>query len=108
MAMNEDFKEVRGRIADDMMQLLGRSADEGLVWRSSKTDLMEMVHILYCTDMVRDADGLPMTFRELVRRVCDIVHESVPRNPGAYVMRARQRKGRRALPLEERYRGLFI
>lgn len=41
--MNEIARQNRQRIIEDMIVLLGRSASEGLVWRSSKTDLIEMV-----------------------------------------------------------------
>lgn len=98
----------RQRVIDDMMALMKRSETEGLVWRSSKTDLMEMTHILYDAELVRDTQGLPVTFQELVRRVCAIVHVAVPGNPNHLVSRARQRKGRRMLPLLVRYEGMFI
>lgn len=106
--MEQHSMMIRQRIVDDMLLLLGRSADEGLTWRSSKTDLIEMVHILYCSDRMRDGHGLPMTFKELVRRACAIVHVAMPANPNQLVARARSRKGRRVLPLEERYEGLFV
>ena len=35
------------RVIDDMKKLLTHSVDEGLKWRGTKTDLVEMVHILY-------------------------------------------------------------
>ncbi|MCI6504706.1 MAG: hypothetical protein MSA13_08875 [Prevotella sp.] len=106
--MNEIARQNRQRIIEDMIVLLGRSASEGLVWRSSKTDLIEMVHIVYCADVLRDAQGLPLTFRELVRRACEIVHVSIPANPNQLVTRAQQRKGRRMLPLLERYDKMFV
>lgn len=106
MKMKE--KAMRERIATDMLRLLTHKSDEGLTWQSSKTDLMEMTHILFCTDLVRDAEGLPMTFRELVSRVCQIVHVVPPCNPYHLVGRAQIRKGRKMLPLFERYKGLPI
>ena len=101
-------REMRERIACDMLSLPTHKEEDGLMWNSSKTDLMEMTHILYCTDLVRDDEGLPMTFRELVRRVCQIVHVTPPCNPYHLVGRAQIRKGRKVLPLFERYKGLFI
>ncbi len=106
MKMKE--KEVRERIVIDMQRLLTHKEEEGLTWNSTKTDLMEMTHILFCTDLMRDAEGLPMTFRELVRRVCLIVHVTPPRNPYHLVGRAQIRKGRKMLPLLERYKGLEV
>lgn len=90
----------------DMVRLLARSETEGLTWRASKTDLIEMVHLVYLADVMRDATGLPMTFIALVRRACRIVHVPVPANPNQLVTRAQMRKGRRMLPLTERYAGM--
>lgn len=99
---------VRQCIAEDMLGLMCRRPEDGLVWASSKTDLIEMVHILYISELMRDSGNLPMTFRELVRRACAIVHVTEPCNPNQLVARARLRKGRRMLPLEERYGGMRI
>lgn len=99
---------VRQRMVDDMLSLMRRRPDEGLSWASTKTDLIEMVHLLYISEVMRDRNNLPMTFKELVRRACAIVHVSEPRNPNQLVARARLRKGLRMLPLEERYDGLRI
>jgi len=104
--MNIKEKQVRESIVSDMSQLLSHSEDEGLSWCSTKTDLMEMVHILYCADVMKDVQGLPLTFLELVRRVCRIVHVSVPSNPNHLVSRAQMRKGRKMLPLVQRYVGI--
>ena len=101
-------KMARERVISDMVALLGRSEKEGLRWRSSKTDLIEMVHMVYCADVMRDGGGLPLTFTELVRRACAIVHVAVPGNPNQLVARAQQRKGRRVLPLLMRYDGVFV
>lgn len=108
MEQNTTERKNKERVVADMVKLLDRSPEEGLTWLSSKTDLIEMVHIMYCADVVKDSEGLPVTFRELVRRVCSIVHVTVPCNPNQLVVRAQQRKGRRVLPLLLRYKGLAV
>ncbi|MBR4269847.1 MAG: hypothetical protein IKQ47_08740 [Prevotella sp.] len=93
------------RVIEDMKELLTHSADEGLTWRGTKTDLVEMVHILYESEELTDDDGLPVTFKQLLLRCCSVVHERVPRNPATYLTQARQCKGIRRAPLLVRYRG---
>lgn len=92
------------RVIDDMKELLQRSECDGLQWRGTKTDLVEMVHILYESEELTDDDGLPMTFVELLRRSCMVVHTKMPRNPATYLAQARQCKGMRRMPLLLRYK----
>lgn len=106
--MNIKEKQTRERIVSDMEQLLTHKAEEGLVWRSTKTDLMEMVHYLFYADVIRDEQGLPVTFTELVRRTCEILHMEPPSNPNHLVARAMMRKGRKMLPLLQRYEGISL
>lgn len=103
---NINERQTKQRIVIDMQQLLTHTAAEGLQWYATKTDLMEMTHYLFCADIIRDEEGLPVTFTELVRRVCEIVHVSVPSNPNHLVSRAMMRKGRKMLPLLQRYNGI--
>lgn len=96
------------RVIDDMKNLLTHSVDEGLKWRGTKTDLVEMVHILYESEELIDEDGLPVTFKQLLIRCCSVVHERVPRNPATYLTQARQCKGIKRAPLLMRYKGEFV
>ena len=53
-------------------------------WIGTKTDLLEMVHLM-------------------VQRACDNFLLSMPRNPSAFVGKAMQRKNTKQAPLLERY-----
>ena len=92
------------RVIEEMKQLMECSEDDGLRWRGTKTDLVEMVHILWESELLRDDDGLPVTFRELLLRCCRVLHTAVPRDPASYLAQARQCKGMRRMPLLLRYK----
>ena len=95
------------RVISDMKELLMHCEDEGLLWHGTKTDLVEMVHILYESEELTDDDGLPMPFKHLMARCCSVVHERVPRNPASYLSQARRCKGMKRAPLLMRYKGRF-
>lgn len=92
------------RVIDDMKELLSHHEDEGLQWHGTKTDLVEMVHILYESEELTDEDGVPVSFKRLLERCCCVVHERVPRNPATYLSQARQCKGMKRAPLLMRYK----
>ena len=100
--------EAYGRIVNDMEELLHHSPSEGLVWLSNRTDLMEMIYMLYEQESVRDADGKAMAFTALLRRFCAILHQTYPCNPYSYLRSASRRKGFKVMPLLQRYQGLPI
>ena len=59
----------------------------------SNLDLMEALHIAYDTGVVTCPDGEPMTFMQIVRRVCRLFNRPVPMNPYDCARRGEQRKG---------------
>lgn len=106
MNEKEQIREFRQRIVEDLEELYGHSPEEGLKWKSTKTDLIEMIHILFHSERIKDDLGLPATFVMLVNHYCGILHVKVPVNPRQLVGRAVQSKGIRSLPLYRRYKGL--
>ena len=96
------------RVIDDMKKLLQRSECDGLRWHGTKTDLVEMVHILYESEELTDEDGVPMTFKRLLELSCMVVHERVPRNPATYLTQARRCKGMKRAPLLIRYKRIPV
>ena len=96
------------RVIEDMKELLQHREDEGLQWHGTKTDLVEMVHILYESEEVRDEYGVPVAFKALLCRICMILQVKMPRNPCSYLGQARECKGIRRAPLLIRYKGEFI
>jgi len=72
-------------------------------WIGTKTDLLEMAHLAYVSDTVRDEQGRHATFRWIASRVCNNLRIKTPRNPNAFVSKAMQRKNTKQAPLLERY-----
>lgn len=91
-------------IIDDMLSLYSHTSSEGLQWRLSRLDLMQMIHIVYESERLRDETDMPRSFNFLVRHYCDILHQPVPRNPSGYVRRALECRGERRQVLLLRYK----
>ena len=100
--------EVESRLAGEVASLLRREPREGLSWRGSSKDLMEALHAAFTTGMIADDGGDDddgtLSFRQMVRRACGVLHVSEPRNPYEAAARAERRKGLRRTPFIERYR----
>lgn len=96
-------EEVYRAMKADVEELLRLAPDSGRRWTHSRTDLLEMIYIVYLTaDLSRD-DGSPATFRWLVARIFSNLNLRPPANPVAVAITARNRKGVRQRPYEERY-----
>lgn len=104
----EKMMEAELRVIEDMTHLLSHRPEDKLRWNSTKQDLMEMIHILYESETVRDEDNVPVPYIKLVRRICMILGERVPRNPHAYVSQSLQCQGVRKQKLLLRYSRPFI
>lgn len=96
------------KIIHDMKELIKRSPKEGLTWKSTKQDLFLMIHILYESEELTDEYGVALSFKELVRRFCNILRIKVPRNPNAFVEQSLRCQGCRRAPLLMRYVQMFI
>lgn len=99
----QQMKEARERLTEEFVELLGMSPDDGVRWKGTVTDLMEVAHIAYTQGTVCDEDGSTCTFRRLVSRACAILHVKEPHNPGGCAYQAEQRKGVKRAPFIERY-----
>ena len=96
-------EEVYRAMKADVEELLKLTPDSGRRWTHTRTDLIEMIYIVFLTaDLSRD-DGSPATFRWMVTRIFNNLGLHVPANPVAVAMTARNRKGVRQRPFEERY-----
>ncbi|WP_052052888.1 hypothetical protein [Prevotella sp. S7 MS 2] len=110
-----DQQEKRNRInkaisqlGKEMEQLLKLSpGHKNYYWKGTTTDLIEMVYDTYMMCELRDRRGCPFTFKHMIHHVCSVLHVYEPRNPRAYVHRARTRKEVRQTAFLDRYAALM-
>jgi hypothetical protein len=95
------------RLAEEVGLLLRQPEREQLHWRASRLDLMEALYEVFLVQGVRDEQGRPLTFMQLVRATCRVLHMDVPRNPYDCAARGRRRKGLISQPYLDRYQYLL-
>lgn len=99
----EELEEGRRRMEEQFVGLLEHDENEGLTWKGTKTDLMEIVHAMYCNGNIRDDEGYPVTMAWLVDRACRVLHVVPPVNPYYLAQKGRIRKGVICPTFAERY-----
>lgn len=101
--MRQKRQIVIDRMAEQMRRLLRTPASQGLRWTGTLTDLAEAIHVVWLTGQIPDDTGRPMTFREMMRRACHVLHRRVPANAHSLIAHAGSRKGIRSCPVLTRY-----
>uniref|UniRef100_A0AB33JQ76 RteC protein n=4 Tax=unclassified Prevotella TaxID=2638335 RepID=A0AB33JQ76_9BACT len=97
-----------GQLGKEMEQLLKLTPEhKNYYWKGTTTDLIEMVYDTYMMCELRDRRGCPFTFKHMIHHVCSVLHVYEPRNPRAYVHRARMRKEVRQTAFLDRYAALM-
>ena len=86
-----------------VMELMDDRAEGRPKWKSTTTDLVEMIDDVYTLGDGKDARGCDLTFSYMVRAVCRRLVKPVPRNPRSYAYRARMRKSMRQSSLLDRW-----
>ena len=87
------LRQVREQLAEEVRLLMTHTEEEQLRWTGSVTDLMEALYCAFEQEVVTDEDGIPASFREIVRQCCRLLHVKMPSNPYETATRGRQRKG---------------
>ena len=77
----EDVDRIKAMIVADFSELLNRQPAEGLQWASTKTDLVELSHLVWESGLLLDERGMPLSFRSIVNRVCAVLNVVPPHNP---------------------------
>lgn len=92
------------QMAQEVEQLLKEHQEqEGLTWTGSKADLMEALYYAFESGCLHDDYGMLLTFADIVRRGCTLLHITPPSNPYLMANRGRQRKGMKRLNFLDRY-----
>lgn len=96
-------REARQAMAADLARLLDPAAGDAPRWAGCMADLMEAAHTAYAEGCLRDADGEPLPFKQIVEAACARLGLRVPSNPRSMASRAGNRKGMRRETLLARY-----
>lgn len=99
----EDVDRIKAMVVADFSELLNRQPTEGLQWASTKTDLVELSHLVWESGLLLDERGMPLSFRSIVNRVCAVLNVVPPHNPSGTLEKIRARKNIRVRPVAERY-----
>ena len=99
----EQRTRAREIMAGQFAELIARSPAENLYWQESTTDLMDVAHEVYMTEMLVDGQGRPCGFGPIVRRACAVLHVPTPANPSSMAFNARNRKGVRQMSMFSRF-----
>lgn len=106
----DDVRDEKGqrRLVVDRMtryfrQLLRMDRSDGVRWTGTMTDLVESAHIVWLTGRILAPDGRPMTFADIIRRACWVLHRREPSNAHSLLCHATERKGIRSCSVLTRY-----
>lgn len=99
----EQRRHALSEMARQFAELLARSPDENLYWMETTTDLMDLSHEVYLSEMLVDSQGRPYSFGRLVTRACAVLHVPRPANPYSMAFNARNRKGVKQMSLFSRF-----
>ena len=64
---SDDVAKMKAMIVADFSELLNHETVEGLRWTSTKTDLVELSHLVWETGLLLDARGIPLSFCTIER-----------------------------------------
>lgn len=99
----ERLRRAKEQLAEEVSQLMGHSSEENLKWTASAIDLMEALYYAFQEQTMTDDYGVPLSFRHIVNRCCQVLHVKVPRNPYESANRGRMRKGVKCMNYLKRY-----
>lgn len=86
-----------------VMELMSGNDTTPLAWKSTSTDLVEMINNVYMVCDVKDARGCSLTFTYMVETIYRRFMKPIPKNPRSYAYRAKMRKSVRQSSLLDRW-----
>ena len=96
-------RQAERRLASEVEQLMSHQECEMLQWTGSQIDLMEAAYVAFVSCTLQNDEGNYLSFIDIVRTTCSLLHVALPRNPYETAARGRRRKGLRNRPYLERY-----
>ena len=108
MTEREQNRVLKCEIVSQVKKMLGMCEGDGRMWAGSVTDLLELLKVGYVSGELQRADGMTMSFTEIVRQVVGVMRLKPLSNPYARVQRAERRKGVRCLTIQDRLRNVLL
>ena len=108
MTEREQNRVLKCEIVSQVKKMLCMCEGDGRVWAGSVTDLLELLKVGYVSGELQRADGMTMSFTEIVRQVFGVMRLKPLSNPDARVQRAERRKGVRCLTIQDRLRNVLL
>lgn len=108
MTEREQNRVLKCEIVSQVKKMLGMCEGDGRVWAGSVTDLLELLKVGYVSGELQRADGMTMSFTEIVSQVFGVMRLKPLSNPYARVQRAERRKGVRCLTIQDRLRNVLL
>jgi len=95
--------KARHIMARQLSELLAMPTTENLYWIETKTDLVDLVHEVYLSALLKDRRGMPYPFKKMVKLACAVLHMPEPANCYSIVCNARNRKNIKQTSFFSRY-----
>lgn len=102
LAEIEQRRQVTEVIIQKVTYILSKTEADGLRWKGTKTDLLELLQVVYLHGALLKPDGTPMTMSYLCTTCFSILGLTLRKGYRATIQRASVRKGVKAVPITDR------
>lgn len=96
---SELIHEVERRLAEELLGYLRMDESVSLRWTDTTQHLVEAVHYLYISELMRSDDGVLLTKKAIAEMVFSRLKVAMPRNLSTYLTRVRNIKGKKSVTL---------
>ena len=90
-ATREQRRDALALLKQEFMSLF-TGPEVPMRWNGTRTQLFEMIYLIYIEDMLLTDDGCPLTLRAISTMTCLRFGERLASNPCAYIYKSRARK----------------
>lgn len=96
---SELIHEVERRLAEELLGYMQMDESVSLRWTDTTQHLVEAVHYLYISELMRSDDGILLTKKAIAEMVFSRLKVSLPCNLSTYLSRIRNIKGKKSVTL---------
>lgn len=96
---SELIHEVERRLAEELLHFMRMDEGVSLRWTDTTQHLVEVVHYLYISELMRSDDGVLLTKKAIAEMVFRRFKVAMPRNLSTYLTRVRNIKGKKSVTL---------